>query len=657
MINDKSNLGLTSSVKYIKGVGEQRAKLFKKLEVLTAGDLLRFYPRTYNDWTHIVSIAHAPSEEPCCVCATVDVTATTHKVRSDMALYKTRARDDTGSIYITIFNSEYSAMRLKENEEFIFYGVMSGTGRTRQLNSPLFEPAETGRKIHSVYPLTAGLSNKIITKVVESALVLANEKLPDPIPTEIRERYGLCPLHKAIRSIHRPQSMEDLEAARYRLIFEEFYTLQVNLLRLKDRNRQPTELKLSCTDPSGFYSLLPFEPTMAQRRVVLEALEDMGSHVPMSRVVQGDVGSGKTAVAAALCWCSAQSGMQSALMAPTEILAEQHFKTLSGFFKDTQIRVELLTGSVTTANKRRIRERLAVGEVQILVGTHALISEGVEFQRLGLVITDEQHRFGVKQREALAAKGRNPHMLVMSATPIPRTLALTIYGDLDISILDELPPGRKAIETYAIDSLKRERAFNYVKKHLDSGLQAYVVCPLVEEGEQDLAAAVSYFERLQRWQLAGYRLGLLHGRMKASEKEQVMSDFACGKLQALVATTVIEVGVDVPNAVIMVIENAERFGLSQLHQLRGRVGRGSVRSTCILISDAQNKTALERMKILCSTNDGFKISEEDLRLRGPGDFFGKRQHGLPELKLASMAEDVEILQKAQEAVKQEARGK
>jgi ATP-dependent DNA helicase RecG len=566
-----------------------------------------------------------------------------------MALYKTRARDDTGSIYITIFNSEYSAMRLKENEEFIFYGVMSGTGRTRQLNSPLFEPSDTGRRIHPVYPLTAGLSNKIITKVVESALVLADEKLPDPIPAEIRERYGLYPLHRAIRNIHKPQSMEDLEAARYRLIFEEFYTLQVNLLDLKRRNKQPTELKLSCTDPSGFYGLLPFEPTGAQRRAVLEALEDMGSSVPMSRLVQGDVGSGKTAVAAALCWCAAQSEMQSALMAPTEILAEQHFKTLSGFFDGTQIRVELLTGSVTTANKRRIRESLAAGELQILVGTHALISEGVEFQRLGLVITDEQHRFGVKQREALAAKGRNPHMLVMSATPIPRTLALTIYGDLDVSILDELPPGRKAIETYAIDSGKRERAFNYVKKHLDSGLQAYVVCPLVEEGEQDLAAAVSYFERLQRRQLAGYRLGLLHGRMKAAEKEQVMSDFASGKLQALVATTVIEVGVDVPNAVIMVIENAERFGLSQLHQLRGRVGRGRESSTCILISDAQNKTALERMKILCSTNDGFKISEEDLRLRGPGDFFGKRQHGLPELKLASMAEDVEILRKAQEA--------
>ena len=448
--------------------------------------------------------------------------------------------------------------------------------------------------------------------------------------------------------------MESKEIAKKRLVFEELFTLQLGLLELKYRKKQETSLPPFIDYSNEFFQLLPFAPTGAQKRAISEAMADMTNpknRKPMSRLVQGDVGSGKTAVAAALCYSVIKNGVQAALMAPTEILAQQHHASISNILKDTGISVGLLTGSVTPAKKRKLLEQLQDGSIKMVIGTHALISETVAFQNLGLVITDEQHRFGVAQRSLLAEKGNHPHMLVMSATPIPRTLALIIYGDLDISVLDELPPGRQTIETYAISSRKRARALQYIRTHLDAGQQAYIICPLVEESTNDMASVVQYANALQTETFPDKVIGILHGKMKPKEKDTVMTAFAKGEIDVLVSTTVVEVGVDVPNAVIILIENAERYGLSQLHQLRGRVGRGTMKSTCILVSDAQNEEAVARLKILCSTSDGFRIADEDLRLRGPGDFFGEKQHGLPDLKIANMAEDMEVLKEAQSAAR------
>ena len=492
-------------------------------------------------------------------------------------------------------------------------------------------------------------------KVVEQALEELPEELADPLPEAVRTKYQLCHIRYALKQIHFPDDNETLATARDRLVFEELLILQLGLLRLKGRKRGTAGLRITEDHTEEFWRLLPFEPTNAQRRAAADAIRDMSSDgQPMSRLLQGDVGSGKTAVAAAICHTAAKNGIQSALMAPTEILAEQHFQSFEKLSEPCGIRVGLLTGSMTAAQKRHIRELTALGMIDVLIGTHALISDGVEFASLGLVITDEQHRFGVNQRGALAAKGKNPHVLVMSATPIPRTLALIIYGDLDISVLDEMPKGRIPISTYFVDGGKRERAYNFVKKHVADGYQGYVICPLVEEGENsgEMKAAQSYAESLTEGYLSGCRVGLLHGRMKGAEKERVMQAFASGGLDVLVSTTVVEVGVNVPNAVIMIVENAERFGLSQLHQLRGRVGRGNVQSYCILISDATNDAAVSRLRIMCSTNDGFVIANEDLKQRGPGDFFGSRQHGLPDMKIADMMTDMHLFAAAQEAAKQ-----
>ena len=441
--------------------------------------------------------------------------------------------------------------------------------------------------------------------------------------------------------------------ARRRLSCEELYVLQTGMMLLRGRNRKQAGCQIQKDCSEGFFSLLPFSPTGAQRRAVKEAIEDMKKPQPMNRLLQGDVGSGKTAVAAAVAHTCAENSFQCAIMAPTEILAAQHYRTFCKLLESTDLRVELLVGSTPAKEKKRIKEGLLSGEINLVIGTHALIQKDVQFRNLGLVVTDEQHRFGVGQRSALGGKGLNPHTLVMSATPIPRTLALIIYGDLDISILDELPAGRQKIETFAIDSSIRQRAYGYVKKHLDEGRQGYIICPLVEESDvSELKAAEEVAEKLRREDFKGYTVGLLHGKMKAAEKDEVMREFAAGNIQLLVSTTVVEVGVDVPNSVIMVIENAERFGLSQLHQLRGRVGRGEHKSTCILISDAKGKTAQHRLKTMCKTTTGFEIADEDLKLRGPGDFFGARQHGLPEMKIADLSSDMELLKQAQRAAKE-----
>ena len=662
-MNDNKDLNLnqieSKPLKFYKGVGEKRAQLFEKLGVGSSDALLRYYPREYEDWSHCVSVdearANAESGEICCIRATVSSQVRSVRLRGNRMLYSARAVDEEGRGFrVTFFNNSYIPKMLVQGSQYIFRGKLFVGSNGAEMTSPEFDAGDCSR-IVPVYRATEGLPSRQIGKVVEQALEELPEELADPLPEAVRTKYQLCHIRYALKQIHFPDDNETLATARDRLVFEELLILQLGLLRLKGRKRGTAGLRITEDHTEEFWRLLPFEPTNAQRRAAADAIRDMSSDgQPMSRLLQGDVGSGKTAVAAAICHTAAKNVIQSALMAPTEILAEQHFQSFEKLSEPCGIRVGLLTGSMTAAQKRHIRELTALGMIDVLIGTHALISDGVEFASLGLVITDEQHRFGVNQRGALAAKGKNPHVLVMSATPIPRTLALIIYGDLDISVLDEMPKGRIPISTYFVDGGKRERAYNFVKKHVADGYQGYVICPLVEEGENsgEMKAAQSYAESLTEGYLSGCRVGLLHGRMKGAEKERVMQAFASGGLDVLVSTTVVEVGVNVPNAVIMIVENAERFGLSQLHQLRGRVGRGNVQSYCILISDATNDAAVSRLRIMCSTNDGFVIANEDLKQRGPGDFFGSRQHGLPDMKIADMMTDMHLFTAAQEAAKQ-----
>ncbi len=645
-----AELTYDTSVRYLKGVGEKMAAAYARLHVYTVEDLLRHFPRAYEDWSQVVRIADAPVGEPCCVRATVLTDVQTHFIRKGMTLFKFTASDGKNGMQVTLFNNKYLANRIKRGREYLFFGTITNGYARYEMASPLIEESNGAARIHPIYRQTEGLTTRTIAKTVERVLPMLSTAA-DMLPPALIARYGLCTAAYAYQNIHFPRDREALATARRRLVFEELLLLQLGLLRLKGRTCAVAGTPVSVDASEAFWSLLPFVPTGAQRRAVADCVRDMQSGTPMSRLVQGDVGSGKTAVAAGVAYTVIQNGGQVAMMAPTEILAEQHAKTLEKLLAPAGVRVAKLTGSMPAAEKRAVKEGLRDGTVQFVVGTHALISDGVEFSRLGLVITDEQHRFGVAQRARLAEKGEDPHLLVMSATPIPRTLALIIYGDLDVSVLDELPPGRQPIATFAVDSGKRQRAYGYVKKHLDEGRQAYIVCPLVEEGEEgsDLAAATETVEELQKGALHGYRVALLHGRMKGAQKEEVMSAFARGEVDVLVSTTVIEVGVDVPNAVIMVIENADRFGLAQLHQLRGRVGRGEYASTCILISDAQNEEARRRLRVMCQTTDGFRIADEDLQLRGPGDFFGNRQHGLPQLHIADLLSDAALLGAARSA--------
>lgn len=637
---------LDTDIKYLKGVGERRAALLMRLGVSDVNALLRLYPRVYEDWSKIKSITEAQIGEVCCVKGIVGSPVRKAMIRKGLTLYKTEITDGSGIMGITIFNSKFAAEKLNVGEEYLFFGKVTGNLYRKEMSSPEIEPAEGADRIRPIYPQTQGLTSKVIERLIKTALNACRDELQDPIPLWLREKYCLMSLADAIENIHFPKAPDYCEEARRRLIFEELLILQLGLQKMRLNSQKNAGAVLEKDYSSEFFARLPFCPTNAQRRAVSEAMQDMMSGRQMNRLLQGDVGSGKTAVAAALVYSAAKNSMQSALMAPTEVLAAQHYKTFLKLFEGSDITVELLTGSDTAAQKKRKKAALRDGEIDLLIGTHAIIQSDVEFKSLSLVITDEQHRFGVEQRNALGEKGENPHLYVMSATPIPRTLALIIYGELDISVLDELPPGRQKIETYAVSSELRERAYNYVKKHLDAGRQGYLICPLVDDGESDveLASAVKYAEELQNGKFSGYRVGLMHGKLKNADKKKVMQDFSSGEIQLLVSTTVVEVGVDVPNAVIMVIENAERFGLSQLHQLRGRIGRGKYKSTCILITDAANDTAKRRMKVMESTTDGFKIADEDLKLRGPGEFFGSRQHGLPEMRIADMLSDRETLE-------------
>lgn len=631
-----------TDIKYLKGVGEKRAKQLAKLGVFTVRDLLYLFPRVYEDQSKIVPVAQAPLNENVSIRAMVCRPCTEYKVRKGMTLYKTKITDGESMVNLTFFNNKYAAMQLEQGEEYIFFGKITLNGYTREMTSPTFESAESGERIKPIYPQTLGLNSRALEKLVRQAL--DNTVIDDPLPEKLRNDYCLMSLKQALENIHFPANEDYMSEARRRLIFEELIFLQLGLLRLKSKNSRTTACVMPRDYIADFYKALPFELTNAQKRAIAQSVEDMAKAVPMNRLLQGDVGSGKTAVAAALVYNAAKNGFQSALMAPTEVLAQQHYETFCNFFKDTGINVTLLTGSTPAAAKKKIKSRIAQGEVSLVVGTHALIQKDVEFKSLGFVVTDEQHRFGVNQRSALNGKGDCPHTLVMSATPIPRTLALIIYSDLDLSVLDEFPKGRQKIDTFSIDGEKRERAYGYVKKHLCEGRQGYIVCPLVEQDEElELVSAQELYSKLADGFFKGFKVGLLHGKMKAEDKKEALRAFAQGETQLLVSTTVIEVGIDVPNAVIMVVENAERFGLSQLHQLRGRIGRGKHKSTCILISDAQNSEAQRRLHTMVTTSDGFKIADEDLKLRGPGDFFGSRQHGLPDLKIADMMSDTFIL--------------
>lgn len=642
-------MNLNANIKYLKGVGEKRAAMLAKLGIFTLWDLLTFFPRVYEDWSKITPIKNAPIGETVCIRAIAGMPCREHRIRKGMTLYKTEVTDGESLLDITFFNNKYAAAKIEQGKEYLFFGKITGKGYYRQMTSPEFGEVTDNSGMRPIYPQTAGMNSRAIEKLIKTAFDSC-DKIEDPIPKDIRNAYCLLNLEGALRNIHFPESEDMLSEARRRLIFEELFLLELGMMRLKSKNRRSTAFRMQNDFTDDYFSLLPFELTGAQKRAIAESTADMMKDIPMNRLLQGDVGSGKTAVSAALIYNCARNGLQSALMAPTEVLAMQHYKTLAKMFENTDITISLLTGSTPAAEKRKIKTALKNGSIDLMVGTHALIQKDVEFKNLALAVTDEQHRFGVNQRGSLTSKGNNPHTLVMSATPIPRTLALIIYGDLDLSILDEMPKGRQKIETFLVNSEIRERAYGYIKKHLCEGMQGYIVCPMVEESdEMELTAATKLFTDLSDGFFKGFKLGLLHGKMKPAEKKAVMESFASGETQLLVSTTVIEVGIDVPNAVIMVIENAERFGLSQLHQLRGRIGRGSHKSSCIMISDAQNDETVHRLKTLASTTDGFRIADEDLKLRGPGDFFGSRQHGLPEMKIADMMTDGEAIRETHAA--------
>ena len=651
------------------GVGEARAKKLEKLGLSKAGDLLTWYPRDYEDRRKVHTIRDAPLEGRVCVEAMAAEHPRLSRIRKGLELVQVKVVDNTGALHLTFFNQSYMERAIRAGEEYIFYGTVEVQGRRRTMVNPIFERA--GKQsvtgcIMPVYRLTAGISNHLLASLVRQALPCA-EGISETLPQHIRQAHSLAAAEFAVKNIHFPQDEQALDLARRRLAFEELFYLAVGLSFLKDRRDQGGGgVAVPPRPKEEFLALLPFAPTGAQSRVMDEVAKDMASGRPMNRLVQGDVGSGKTVVAAYAGWLCAGSGCQGALMAPTEVLAEQHFKSLSTLLAPAEVRVGLLTGSMTAAEKKKTRTALARGEIGFVVGTHALISDGVEFANLALIVADEQHRFGVAQRAALAAKGGEdtpPHVLVMSATPIPRTLALIIYGDLDVSVIDQLPPGRTPISTYVVREDKRQRMYGFVRKQVAEGRQAYIICPAVEEnpdaalpGEEspalNLKAVKTYADKLQKEVFPDLRVDILHGKMKPREKEAAMSAFAGGITQVLVATTVVEVGVDVPNASLIIIENADRFGLSQLHQLRGRVGRGQHPSHCVLITATRSLEAMERLHTLASTTDGFKISEEDLKARGPGDFFGNRQHGLPQMKLADLTGDMRLLSEAQEAARE-----
>lgn len=647
---------LTDDVRYLKGIGEARAKSLAKLEIHTLRDLVSFFPRTYEDRSSTQPIAALKDGESACVRALVAAEPTLSRVRRGMELVKLRVVDDSGSMDVTFFNQSYVRQQLNAGQSYIFYGKAVRNGFRMSMLNPLFEHEEgphavTGR-IVPVYRLTAGLSQKMLISAVRQGLTECGTLLPDYLPASVTAEHKLCQVAYAYENVHFPSDFIALDLARRRLVFEELFVLACALSQIKKSRLKKSGAFIENTDCRDFFAVLPFSPTAAQKRAIGESMSDMASGLAMNRLVQGDVGSGKTLVAAACIWSAFRAGCQSAFMAPTEILAEQHYRTLTEMLRPFGLGVAKLVGSMTAKQKREVQASLECGKASLVVGTHALLSAEVSFKNLALVITDEQHRFGVGQRSALISKGQSPHTLVMSATPIPRTMALMLYGDLDVSIIDELPPGRKKVDTFVVGEDMRERIYRFMRKQTEFGRQVFVVCPAVDENEerpQNLKSAVEFSEELQKDIFPELRVACIHGRMKSGEKDKTMLAFVAGEIDILVSTTVIEVGVDVPNASLIVVENAERFGLSQLHQLRGRVGRGSHKSFCVLFSDSDSRDSKARLEIMAKTNDGFLISEEDLKIRGPGDFFGSRQHGLPEMHIADLGTDMRLMKQAQDA--------
>ena len=644
---------LSDPISMLRGIGPAKQKLFAALNIFTLEDLICHFPRGYEDRTQLVTISQLEADRPACFRATVMNTPRTNHIRKGLDLTKVQVADHSGRLNLTFFNAKYAVEHLEYGREYFFYGTLTGDFTGYGMTNPIFEAVDSQavitRRVMPIYPLTAGLTNAAVLKAVQQALAVCDPP-EEVLPAALRQRYGILGAEEAYHIIHQPASMAQAREARKRMIFEEFFVFSAGLALMRAARAEKRTAPYENTDLASFYAGLPFTLTGAQQRAIEEILADLKKGTPMNRLVQGDVGSGKTMVAAAAAFCAARNGKQTALMAPTEILAEQHYASLSALFAPMGITVALLTGSMTVKEKRSVRQALEEGTVQIAVGTHALISESTVFHDLGLVITDEQHRFGVGQRSRLSAKGDDAHLLVMSATPIPRTLALLMYGDLDVSILDELPPGREAVDTFLVGESYRARINAFIRKQVAEGHQCFVVCPAVEENDAlDVKSATVWAQTLQQTVFPDLRVALLHGQMKGAEKEAAMAAFARQEADVLVATTVIEVGVDVPNATLMVIEDADRFGLSQLHQLRGRVGRGKSKSYCILTTHNRNAETLQRLKALCKTTDGFKIAEEDLKLRGPGDFFGSRQSGLPAFHMADLDFDLELLKQAQQA--------
>lgn len=650
-------LALDDAITRVSGIGDKKARLYQKLGVDGVRRLLLHLPRSYIDLTEVSTIARCEIGKPCVVRAQVLKKASEQRIRKGLSVFKVTVDDGEETLLLTFYNTKFLVDALKIGQSYLFYGVTGGTLLKKEISAPQLLPERWLGRLMPVYPACAGLSSRVIAQDVQRAIAALSGPVPESLPQTLLAAAGLPALDAAIRTVHAPQSLAECEAARGRILFEELLIFSAAMLRLRSARVDRQTAPLKPADLRAFFERLPFAPTGGQRAAIDDIQRDLTAGNVMNRLIQGDVGSGKTLVAAAAAYMLWQNGRQTALMAPTELLAEQHYKTLTGLLSPFGVGVSLITGSLKAKERRAQAARAASGEAAVVVGTHALLSGSTEFASLGLVITDEQHRFGVVQRAALTAKGEAVHTLVMSATPIPRTLSLILYGDLDVSLIKELPPGRTPVATYRIDSARRARAFGFIRGQLDGGRQAYIVCPLVgaqQEGQEALPglalhAAEDYAGALAEGAFKNYAVGLLHGKMKPADKERVMARFVSGEIQVLVSTTVIEVGVDVPNAAVMLIENAERFGLSQLHQLRGRVGRGRHSAYCILVTDSKSQATAERLAVISATNDGFRIAEEDLRLRGPGDILGARQHGLPGLENADLAQDAALFSKAQQA--------
>ena len=650
---------LNDSVTEIKGIGAKKAQTLNNLGIFTVNDLIEHFPRDYEDRSQVKDIADLTENEENTFFALVSAVPENVHIRK-MTVTKVKLSDSTGSVNAVWYNQPFIKNALKKDEEYIFTGVYKKSGYRREVSSPEFEKAGTdkeilgGGRIVPVYPLTSGISQKVLRSLIKTTLDAVKTQLPEFLPLDMRKKYMLCERNFAISNIHFPENDESFFIARKRLVFEELFVLQTALFILKGTAKRNGGIVFKTKGISEeSEKAFGFSFTKAQKKVIAEICADVSKGIPMNRLIQGDVGSGKTAVAMTAALMAVKNGYQAALMAPTEVLASQHYESFKEFFDKFGIKVCLLKGSLKKKEKEAVKELISTGEADVIVGTHAIIQEDVEFKKLGLVITDEQHRFGVKQRNVLSEKGINAHVMVMTATPIPRTLALILYGDLDVSVIDELPPGRQHIDTFAVNSSYHQRAYGFIRKEVENGRQAYMVCPMIEENDAIEAKSVmQMIDEVSQTDFKGLSVAVLHGKMKADEKERIMKDFAENKIQILISTTVIEVGINVPNATIMLIENAERFGLSQLHQLRGRVGRGKYRSYCILVTDSKSEVTKERMKVMKKTNDGFEISETDLKLRGPGEFFGTRQHGVPQLKIANLYKDADILSQAQAAAKE-----